>query len=236
MKQPVRIGLTGGIGSGKSTAADCFIKLGVQVLDADQITRELMLPGQPVFAQIIEHFGGGILTDTGQLDRQKLRHRVFNDTTERELLENMVHPAVYRTLIEKTAHLSSETYVIWMIPLLLETRSRTGFTETEVDRILVIDCPEHLQLERAQARDAAQRDEIERIMQSQMAREERLQQADDVINNTGSKTQLCADIEKLHRYYQQLFTDMTDKNSIEKYANAVHDSESKGRSQPSTKH
>lgn len=236
MNRPGLVGLTGGIGSGKSSAAKCFTGLGVKVFDADQITRDLMAPGQPVFEKVIEHFGKDMLTASGLLDRQKLRRYVFSSPSEREQLENLVHPSVYRTLVEQTAEFTNEAYVVWMLPLLLETRSRMDSIETAVDRILVIDCPEDLQIERALTRDTAERNEIERIMQSQISRSERLKQADDVINNEGSPAQLCAAVKKLHQCYQKLFSGMVDRESNQDFTDTTPGSVDKEHNRNSTKH
>lgn len=192
------IGLTGGIGSGKSTVADCFSRLGIPVIDADQIARVLVQPGSPALEAITHAFGDGILADDGQLNRSTLRRWVFSDDHKRRQLEEILHPRIRRRLLEQAAQQHSP-YVILVIPLLFES----GFQDM-VHRILVVDVPEELQRHRAANRDKTDAAEIQRIMASQHPREQRLQGADDVIDNSQGPEQLQAQVEKLHRHYLEL--------------------------------
>lgn len=192
--QRLRIGLTGGIGSGKTTVARFFAELGVTVLDADQVARELIVPGQPALTALAEHFGPSILKD-GQLDRAALKHRIFTDPAERIWLDSLLHPLVYRRLEEtlNAADAPSTPYFLLVIPLLLET-GRRDF----VDRLVVVDCPESVQRQRVAQRDGLDADIIERILASQCTRPERLAAADDVIDNSLSPETLRERVGMLH--------------------------------------
>lgn len=190
----LRVGLTGGVGCGKTTVAQMFADMGVPVFDADQIARELVEPGRPALAAIVREFGGGVLVD-GRLDRKAMRERIYADASAKRALEAILHPLVYRALDEEAGHLK-EPYCIFAIPLLLET-GRRAF----VDRILVVDCPPEQQYKRVGRRDGLADAEIGRIIQSQAGREEKLAAADDVIENAGSIDQLRGQVERLHRAY-----------------------------------
>lgn len=196
--RPLRIGLTGGIGSGKSTAAQLFAALGVPVFDADELTRELTAPGQPALQTIRDAFGDSILDADGRLSRAALRERIFSDDNERQRLEAILHPLVYRTLAERSASLEAD-YVIWVVPLLLETAAAD-----RVDRVVVVDCPEELQIQRASQRDGQDSDAIRRIMQQQLPRQRRLEQADDVLMNDADNQHLARQVESLHQHYRAL--------------------------------
>src|SRR5690606_4903338 len=181
---PLVIGLTGGIGSGKSEVTRRFSNLGVAVVDADEIAREVVAPGQTALIEIAEKFGEDILTGAGELDRPKLRDIIFTDPTAKQWLENLLHPLINQ-IIRTRLTLAESTYVILSSPLLLETQQHQL-----VDRILVIDTSEALQLARASQRDNTRTARIKTIMLSQLARPERLARADDIIHNLGDLSDL----------------------------------------------
>lgn len=192
------IGLTGGIGSGKSTASQLFEKLGVGVIDADQIAHRISEPGQPGYQAITALFGADVLQPNGQIDRRKLRDIVFNDDLQRQQLESNLHPLIRREMLHQ-AELVSSPYCMLSIPLLTESNNLDG-----IDRTLVIDCPEATQLERACIRDQMTIEQAEKIMAAQNSRDERLSYADDVILNDGDIAQLKTDVEALHNLYLML--------------------------------
>jgi len=198
MKRPLRIGMTGGIGSGKSAAGECFRSLGVRVLDADEITRELTAPGQPLLTDIRAIFGDAAIDSQGRLARSFLRERIFENDDERRRLEALLHPRVYERLGQDSDSLH-EPYVIWIVPLLLETGAAD-----RVDRVLIVDCPVELQIQRAAERDAQPEADIRNIMQYQLSREERLTRADDILANDGDRNALRQQVENLHRHYLAL--------------------------------
>lgn len=193
------IGLTGGIGSGKSTVSAEFERLGIPVIDADQLSRQLVEPEQPALQQIVRQFGEGILTANGELDRRALRDIIFRDKAARHQLESILHPAIREAMHQQLAELEAP-YALLVIPLLLET----GRQHYDIDRILVVDVPETLQLERVKRRDAVNDDEAAAILASQVDRQTRLAAADDIIHNDGDLTQLQQQIQQLHRRYLQL--------------------------------
>lgn len=192
---PLRIGLTGGIASGKSTVAAMFAELGVPVIDTDVLAREVVAPGQPALARLVAEFGPGILAADGSLDRARMRERVFADDAERARLEAIVHPAVREAMVDRAAR-AGGAYQILVVPLLLET-GMTGL----VDRVLVIDCPREVQLERLRRRDGEDRAGAERLLAAQMDREERLSRADDILQNDGELESLRHAVERLHGFY-----------------------------------
>jgi len=191
----LKIGLTGGIGSGKTAAGDHFARLGAEVIDTDLLSRELVEPGQPALAEIVAEFGASMLTTEGRLDRARLRDRVFDDPAARRRLEAILHPRIRDAMLAR-ARRSTAPYVVFVIPLLFETGQ-----QSLVDRVLLIDVPEDLQRTRVAARDHLDEAQIARIMQAQTDRASRLRQADDVICNDGSMQELRAAVEKLHREY-----------------------------------
>lgn len=196
----LKIGLTGGIGSGKSTLAELFAAKGIPVLDADLIARDLVEPGQPCLEAITLRFGKELLKD-GRLDRKRLREIVFAEPEQRRWLESLLHPMVYAEMQARIEKLSAP-YCLLVIPLLLET-GRRGF----VDRLLVVDCPVEIQRRRVQLRDGCGAEEIERLLSSQISREERLAAADDIVENAGSAAELPGRVEQLHRRYLWLGRD-----------------------------
>lgn len=198
MRSVLKIGLTGGIGSGKSTVANFFAGLGMPVYDADIIARELTEPGMPALAEIRAVFGADYLDADGRLRRDRLAELVFADTAARRRLEAILHPRIYHAL-HRRCRGSSAPYVLLVIPLLVESGG-----SHEVDRVLVVDCPEETQLARARMRGGADDTLIRRIIASQAARAERLRHADDIIDNSGDLDHLRAQVEKLHARYLML--------------------------------
>jgi dephospho-CoA kinase len=194
----LRIGLTGGIASGKSTVADLFAARGAAVLDTDLIAREVVVPGSHALAALVAAQGGGILDDEGRLDRAELRRRIFADATTRREVEAILHPEIIREL-ERQAAVAPGPYQVFAIPLLVEAG-----LEHLVDRVLVVDCPEEAQVRRLMARDGASREDALRMLDSQATRERRLAAADDVIDNGGAATDLPARVAELDRQYRDL--------------------------------
>lgn len=194
---PYIIGLTGGIGSGKTTVSNLFRGLGVEVIDADEISRQLVRRGTPQLEAIAGHFGRAILDSAGNLDRKALRRLVFNDPEERNWLEQLLHPAI-REAIDARVQASAGDYVILVVPLLVES-GQYGF----VDRVLVVDVPETLQVERTTSRDDSDASLVRQIMDSQVSRQERLAAADDIIDNTVSPQELATRVAQLHARYSR---------------------------------
>ncbi|MDR7091708.1 dephospho-CoA kinase [Cellvibrio fibrivorans] len=195
---PLIIGLTGGIGSGKSEASKRFIERGILVVDADVVAREVVEPGSPALTQIAAHFGPVILDATGNLQRSKLREIIFSNPSEKQWLESLLHPII-NTEIRRQLAGAMSVYAILASPLLLETQQFQL-----VDRILVIDTSEQHQLERASHRDKSNEAQIKAIMQTQLSRQERCARATDIIQNHGSIDELDAQVEKLHQLYLEL--------------------------------
>ena len=194
----MRIGLTGGIASGKSAVAELFAGLGITVIDTDDIAREVVAPGQPGLQAVIDRFGPELLTADGQLDRQGLRKLVFADEASRRDLEAILHPLI-RTRSLALAEQASGPYLLLVVPLLLES----GF-DALVDRVLVVDCPEDLQRARLMARDAETAERSASIVAAQVDRERRLAAADDVIDNSGSLEETGRQVAELHEKYLQI--------------------------------
>lgn len=192
------IGLTGGIASGKSAASARFEELGVPVIDADVVSREVVEPGTEALAAIADRFGDEILQTDGTLDRAKLRGIVFHDPAEKTWLESLLHPLI-RDRIRQHLKAAHGEYTILSSPLLLES----GQDEL-VDRVLVIDVPEELQRQRAMARDGSDEATIQAIIDAQMSRRRRCEQASDIIVNDGSLEQLQAAVDEQHAYYRRL--------------------------------
>ncbi|MCW8919428.1 MAG: dephospho-CoA kinase [Gammaproteobacteria bacterium] len=194
----LRIGLTGGIGSGKSTVCTIFRELGVPVIDSDEIARELVVPGSVALQQITARFGPQVLRNDGSLDRQRMRDLVFDDPDKRQQLEAILHPLIRQEMERQIARLHAP-YLILAIPLLLEK----GWQQ-QLDRVLVIDCNEELQRQRATRRDGSPAHTIDRIIASQIERNTRLAAADDCIDNSGSLASLRTQVEMLHHHYLML--------------------------------
>ncbi len=197
------IGLTGGIGSGKSTVARHFEALGAPVIDADDIGRQLVEPGQPALAAIVKHFGSDMLDDKGRLNRARLREQVFTHPKQRHELEAILHPRIRAEVQRRIANLSPACgYCLVSVPLLIES----GWQDL-VQRVLVVDTTREIQIQRATARDGITRQQAEAIITSQANRDARLQAADDVIHNEGDLAALQEQVEALHRRYCQLATE-----------------------------
>lgn len=192
------VALTGGIGSGKSTVADAFARLGVPLVDADVIARQLVAPSSPVLAQIVAHFGAALLQADGQLDRAALRQIIFTHPSEKAWLDALLHPQIQAETRHQLAHISAP-YALWVVPLLVENR-----LTTQADRILVVDLPIEQQLARTQARDGVSREQAQRILAAQATRQQRLAWADDIIDNSGSAEALIPQVAALHRHYLAL--------------------------------
>lgn len=192
------VALTGGIGSGKSAASAIFAELGVAIVDADIVSRELVQPGQPALQMIVDEFGPDLLNQQGELNRDLLRRRVFSAQERRQRLEDIMHPLI-RDAMWQQAKQADTAYVILVIPLLYENQ-----VHYPVNRVLLIDAPVAMQRARVKQRDQLLDDEIERILSSQSSREQRLQLADDVIHNTGTLEQLRRTVERRHQHYLQL--------------------------------
>lgn len=194
------IGLTGGVGSGKSTVARMFADKGIPIIDADMIARSLTEAGEPALTAITEHFGLLIMMKDGNLDRAKLRAIIFNNPAERLWLEQLLHPLIREKITQQLAVLSAANnlspYCIVVIPLLFETEPYPF-----IDRILVVDTPEHLQIARVGTRDQTLAASAKAIVDTQLARDERLKRADDVIVNDGTLADLVPQVDKLHLQY-----------------------------------
>jgi dephospho-CoA kinase len=189
------IGLTGGIGSGKSAVANFFIAEGIFVVDADHLAREVIEKDTPGFSSIVDLFGSDILDSTGSIDRANLRVQVFNNPKKKELLESITHPLV-RDLMGKRIASAETPYSIIMVPLIYETNSMSAY-----DRILVVDCDPSLQLKRASLRDDNSEELIQKIINSQCTRNDRLSIANDVIPNNDSLKNLKARSLEMHNFY-----------------------------------
>jgi dephospho-CoA kinase len=202
------IGLTGGIGSGKSAVAAQFRALGIRVVDADQAARAVVEPGTPALAAIAEHFGAGVIQADGSLDRAALRRRVFDDAGERRWLEQLLHPRIGEWL---GAQLRSAPgpYAILESPLLFESSQHRM-----VRRTLLVDVPEEVQVARAASRDGNSAEQIRAIMAAQMSRAERRARADDCIDNSGPPEALAAQVAALHRTYVALAEEAAESGAV----------------------
>jgi dephospho-CoA kinase len=199
MTRSLRIGLTGGIASGKSMVTQRFAELGVPVIDADVASRTVVEPGKPGLAQVVQRFGASILDADGRLDRRALRNLIFKDPSLRRVLDAILHPLI-RAEMEREAEQARGPYLIMAIPLLVEG----GGSAQSVDRVLVVDADETLQIQRVQARDGSSEDQARAILASQASRAARLGQADDVLLNTGTVAELRQAVDRLHEQYLQL--------------------------------
>jgi len=195
---PLLVGLTGGIGSGKTLVSDTFAKLGADIVDADLVAREVVAPGSDGLAAISEHFGPGVIDKGGELNRSALRELVFTDEQEKQWLNALLHPMI-RAAMQTAINEISTPYGIVAVPLLIENSM-----QNMVDRIAVVDCPKALQLERALLRDGSSEKAIKGIMAAQVSREQRLAEADDVIDNSLAKASTISQVEQLHQKYLTL--------------------------------
>lgn len=198
MSTPWILGLTGGIGSGKSAAAEHFTRLGVHLVDADHAARWVVEPGRPALARIAEHFGPHVLQPDGQLDRGALRQLIFQDEQQRRWLESLLHPLIGEEIRSYLARAESP-YAILVSPLLVESGQ---YRMTQ--RVLVVDVPEQLQLQRTMARDQASAEQIQAILNVQAKRDERLRHAHDVLHNDRDQAWLRNEVERLHYFYLTL--------------------------------
>lgn len=198
MNRPLVVGVTGGIGSGKSTVCSTFARFGIPTIDTDQVAREVVVPGSEGLAAVIAEFGSGVLTAEGTLDRAALRRIVFADPVRRERLEAILHPRI-RARVRELLEQVSTPYCLLGIPLLVERGNHQ-----QVERVLVVDCPEDVQIARVMARDKLTAPEVRAIMRSQASRQERLEMADDVVINAGDLAAVETQVAALHAKYLAL--------------------------------
>lgn len=189
------VGLTGGIGSGKSTVSDIFAKFGVPIIDADTVARQVVKPDSYCLRQIVQHFGESILLKNGELNRKALREIIFNDKNEKKWLEELMHPVI-RQEIQHQLESQSTDYCILSSPLLIETHQHEL-----TDQILVVDVDEETQIDRTCARDNVAKEQVKAIQASQLSRKERLSYANDLIDNSVSVQETHAQVEHLHQKY-----------------------------------
>lgn len=194
----LRIGLTGGIGSGKSTVASLFARHGAPVVDTDELARELVRPGMPAHQDIVAAFGPSILDPNGNLDREKMRARVFADAAERLRLERILHPRIREETVRRLNEITAP-YTLVAVPLLIES----GF-DNIVDRILVVDCDEQTQIDRTMKRSGLSATDVRDVIVAQASRHERLARADDIVDNSNGMAELEKQVEQLHRRYLEL--------------------------------
>jgi dephospho-CoA kinase len=192
------VGVSGGIGSGKSTVTDLFMEYGIDVIDADEIAKQVVEPGKPAFIRIVDKFGESILDTSGNLDRAKLRSIVFQDEPSKNWLNQLLHPAIRQQMLLQTQQ-SQSAYCLLSVPLLVENK-----LYEQVDSVLIVDVNEESQLQRAVKRDQSNEQQIRAIMRAQVTREQRLTVADHVIDNNGTPDLLAAQVAKLHHLYLQL--------------------------------
>ncbi len=199
MGRPLVIGLTGGIGSGKSTVADLLVERGAALVDTDRIAHELTAPGGDAIAPIRTAFGEGVIAADGRLDRAAMRSIAFSDPAARRRLEGILHPMIRaRTQAGiEAAVAAGAPYVLVAVPLLVESGDWRG----RYDRVLVVDCPEPVQVDRVMSRSALPREQVEAILAAQATRAQRLAAADDVVDNGGAPAALTAQIDRLHAAY-----------------------------------
>lgn len=195
----LKIGLTGGIGSGKSIVAELFSRLGVPVIDADVIARELTLTNEAVERKIINHFGESVINSDKSLNRKALRHLIFANPHERQWLEKLLHPLILQEMQQQAAGCAAH-YCLLVAPLLIEA----GQPDSLVDRILVVDASEEQQIQRTMQRDKINEADVLKIMASQLSRKQRLAKADDVIENDGDIIELSNAVKKIHERYLNL--------------------------------
>ena len=196
--KPWILGLTGGIGSGKTATAECFERQGVHVVDADQAARWVVMPGEPALERIVEHFGSDVLLASGALNRAALRQRIFQDAAARHWLESLLHPLI-RPAIEPHLAQAHSPYAILVSPLLIESGQHQ-----RTQRVLVVDVPEALQVQRAMNRDAVDEAQVQAILKAQMQREDRLRYAHEVLVNDQTPAWLEREVQRLHQFYLTL--------------------------------
>ena len=203
-KPPDRVALTGGIASGKTTVANLFAALGVPLIDTDLIARTVVEPGQPALAAVIAAFGRDVLDADGRLDRRRMRERIFSDRAAQRRLEAILHPAI-RNEMERQSREAGGVYQVLVIPLLTE-----GGRRGHVDRVLLVDVPEELQVERLMTRDGVTREQAQAALAAQASRAARLAMADETVANTGHVEDLRAKVAELDALYRKLATQRSD--------------------------
>src|SRR3954454_6200600 len=196
--RPYRVGLTGGIASGKATVAKYFGALGVPIIDTDQLARDVVEPGQPPLERLVERFGPGMLTEDGHLDRPALRNIVFSDPMARAGLEGVAHPAIGAAVEARSTEVGG-IYQILVLPLLVEKN-----LGSQLNRVLVVDCDEDLQIRRLRSRDGSTLEQARAILNAQASRSSRLKAAHDVIKNEGDMSAVREQVEQLHARYLEL--------------------------------
>lgn len=192
------VALTGGIGSGKSTVADAFSHLGVNVIDADVIARQVVEPGTPALLAIAARFGQQMINDDGTLNRRSLREHIFAHAEDKTWLNALLHPLIQQET-RRQMQAASSSYVLWVVPLLVENNLAAN-----ADRVLVVDVPKETQIQRTILRDRVSREHAKRILAAQATREQRLAAADDVIENMGPPDAIASDVARLHEKYLML--------------------------------
>ena len=192
--RPLLVVLTGGVASGKTTASDCFARLGIEVIDTDLIARELVEPGAPALNAIAAHFGAEVLTGDGALNRRFLREKVFSHEESRKQLEALLHPRIVERVRERIAEAGGEPYVVIVVPLLVET----GLF-ADADCVVVVDIPEEEQIRRLRERDDVDAAHARAMLAAQASRQERLDAADEVLDNTATPQKLEKSVRRLHR-------------------------------------
>ncbi|MDA8511033.1 dephospho-CoA kinase [Citrobacter sp. Igbk 14] len=191
------VALTGGIGSGKSTVANAFADLGINVIDADIIARQVVERGMPALQAIAEHFGSDVIAADGSLQRRILRERIFSDPDEKKWLNALLHPLIQQET-QRQFQQATSPYLLWVVPLLVENA-----LYEKADRVLVVDVTPETQLRRTMQRDDVTREHVEQILAAQATREARLAVADDVIDNNGAPDAIVSDVARLHALYLQ---------------------------------
>ncbi|QHB31429.1 dephospho-CoA kinase [Yersinia canariae] len=192
------VALTGGIGSGKSTVADAFANLGVPLVDADIIARQVVEPGMPALANIASRYGETILHTDGTLNRAALRAKIFSEPQEKAWLNSLLHPLIQQETQRQLASINA-LYVLWVVPLLVENG-----LHHRANRVLVVDVAPEIQLARTMARDGITRQQAEHILASQVSRQQRLASADDIIDNSGDPIVIAPQVASLHQQYLKL--------------------------------
>jgi dephospho-CoA kinase len=202
------VGLTGGIGSGKSLVADLLAERGASLIDTDRIAHELTAPGGAAMSAIRQQFGPAFVTSEGALDRARMRQKVFAEPQAKKQLEAILHPMI-RMETERAAANATGAYPVFVVPLLVES----GTWKERVSRVLVVDCPQALQIERVMRRNGLPREQVQAIMAAQASREQRLAAADDVIVNDKTVADLLPEVERLHQLYCRLAQDASNSQA-----------------------
>lgn len=201
------VALTGGIGSGKSTVANAFAALGVNVIDADIIARQVVEPGSSALRAIAEHFGPDMILQDGSLNRRLLRERIFASPVDKSWLNGLLHPLIHQQTQREIAQATSP-WVLWVVPLLVENQ-----LADKADRVLVVDVSVETQISRTMQRDGVSREHAEKIIAAQATREARLAVADDIIDNNGTPDEIASDVARLHAAYLQYASQAVSKEN-----------------------